>query len=67
MGRTGAMQCALLLAVLCAALGQAAAQAFLGEQLPLRPLVTTPSELLTSDPNTTVTLLERQAITVGGG
>jgi hypothetical protein len=58
----------LLLAMLCAAavVRRADAQAFLQEELPLRPLVTTPSELLTDSASAIVTLVQRQAITVGG-
>ncbi|KIZ04279.1 hypothetical protein MNEG_3680 [Monoraphidium neglectum] len=55
----------LLLAMLCAAavVRRADAQAFLQEELPLRPLVTTPSELLTDSASAIVTLVQRQAIT----
>ena len=44
---------------------RASGQAFLAQELPLRPLVTTPSELLTGGPGARVLLEQRQAITVG--
>jgi hypothetical protein len=55
---------ALFVCFLVAAPSPAAAQAFLQQELPLKPLVTTPSELLTDSSSAKVTLTGRQAITV---
>lgn len=64
MARRAALLAAAVLLCAAAALRPAGAQAFLQEQLPLKPLVTTPSELLTGNANAAVTLQGRQAITV---
>jgi len=63
-GQLLALAAAVVLSVALFTARPAAAQAFLQQELPLKPLVATPSELLTENGSQKVTLVGRQAITV---